>query len=354
MRGRAPRLEPGCAVVMFIDDNTWEAFSALAGALRSRGIRTRRVTVPPRDLTHRAMAGLERLLYGPTWYLVRPPSFAGAPATVDVDLVLDVMGDDTVDVQAQDDLAYALLASDQTGHPAMDRTRRRDVTRLMYDKAATQELAESVGVSAPKLYDLDEIEYPVVVKARVGFGGNRVRTAHDPTELDQIRAELSRMGVRERLLQECHRGGQINIGAVALNGEVLTAVAYQMRPPEGDPLGPPATCIAVDRPDLIESATTVISALSFTGFVCIDFIVALDGRALLIDFNPPAFDSWLALQSLGAHFFGAYGAAIGSGDRPGIVNPSANLAPSNTEEDHPQSIRPDGGIPDARRSGAEQ
>ncbi len=316
-RGAAAARGSRRAVVVFVDDNTWEAFSALAGALRCRGVGVRRVTVPPRDLAHRAMALLERLVYGRTFSLVQPSRGAGAPATVDTAAVMAVLGHDTIDLQAQDDLAYALLDTPDHDHSAMNRGGTRDTTRPLYDKAVMQALAESIGVAVPKLYtDADEIEYPVVVKAPIGFGGNRVRVVRDAHELAATRAELKAMIGRDPLIQAYHNGGQINVGAVAANGKVLVAVAYLTRPSANDPLGPPSACVALDRADVICDSAALLGTLSYTGFACLNFITDEQDQPHLIDFNPRAFGSWPALQSLGADFLGAYLHAIGLGPPP--------------------------------------
>ena len=101
---------------------------------------------------------------------------------------------------------------------------------MLVDKWVQGEWAERAGVPTPRAWQEPVAEqYPVVVKTRVGFGGNGVRVVHDHDALAEAWADLTGPDgqppfLQERLTPSLHTGG------VALDGEALINVAYDGRP----------------------------------------------------------------------------------------------------------------------------
>jgi hypothetical protein len=179
------------------------------------------------------------------------------------------------------------------------------------------DLAQQLGLPIPKaLSEPGPLDFPVVVKGDVGSSGDRVRLASGVPELRRAVEELRELSGTPPFVQEYHRFGQVNVGAVALNGELLVAVAYRSESSPSDPHGPPDEVVAVDRDDVVAATRLIASALGATGFLCLNFVLGEDDVAYFIDYNPRAFGSWPALQSLGVDFIGNYIYALGLGPRP--------------------------------------
>lgn len=308
--------------VLFIDFGTWEAFNALAGALRKQRIGVRRISVPGHDASHRAYRILERLLYGPTQIL---------PAELDEARTMHLLtssgiaavsdSSPPIDVQAPDGVAHAMLLADPEAKRAMRRSRADFDQRHLYEKAYMTDLAASLGVVVAQPLSAPVNTFPVVVKASVGSGGQQVRVVHTQSEFDKAVAELTTGAGDPPMIQEYHGGGLLQVGAIAVDGELLVAVAYTSRTPLDDPQGPAVAVTAVDRPDVLEATKTLAKAVGSWGFLCLDFVLDSSGNAYFIDFNPRAFGSWPALQALGADFVGSYLYLLGRGPRPERQSP---------------------------------
>lgn len=303
--------------VLFIDVGTWEAFNALAGALRKHRVRVGRITAPSHDLAHRAYGLLEGLLYGPTEMLPSATNAAQIAYSAANAGVAAVSGPEPpLDVQAQDGIAHAILLSDAAAAKSMRRSRVDFDQRHLYEKSYMTSLADSLGVPVAREVADPVDSFPVVVKASVGSGGQQVRLATSRQEFADAVDELTTPAGEHPMVQKFYGGGTLHVGAVAVDGELLVAVAYVSEPAADDPQGPPMTVIAVDRPDVIAATRSLANAVGSEGFLCLDFVLDEDGIAYFIDFNPRAFGAWPALQALGADFIGSYLHVLGLGSRP--------------------------------------
>ncbi len=301
-------------VVVVLDHSYWQAFADLAGALSQRGVRVERITARSPSARERVFQLLERPLFR------RVRHFSGerrGPGVIPVRLddVAALVPPTAVDVLTQEDLLAACLPV-TTGLLAPGRRVGAGVDpRVLVDKWLQGQTAAAAGVDVPTAWESPvSSTFPVVVKARLGFGGTGVRVVHDETALAEAWEELGEDGI-EPFLQTFHAGA-VNTGGVALRGEVLACAAYRPTPDPNRPTSQPFRLTVLDRPDAVDAATRYVQAIGYTGFFCIDFVIDADDRALLIDVNPRPFGSWALLQELGLDLVGAYLHSLGLGPRP--------------------------------------
>ncbi len=304
--------------IAFAESHSWEAFAAMAGALRTRGIEVVHLMPKPQGAVQRVTRAVERPLWGqPQFVLAQPGS---DPAVVDESAFIEVL-DSCIDLQAHDDLVLPLS---QVRHELTNPGRRlgpQMPVELLVDKFVQGQVALDSGVPTPAISsDTSTTEqYPVVVKARVGFGGVGVAIAEDPIELADAVTRLDTPGSGGVFLQEFFAGDFVNCGGVAADGRVLAVGCYLPEPAPDDPKGP-AYCV---RPIVDEAVVTFtkqwIHAIGYTGFFSIDWVYARDGGdPQLIDFNPRIFGSWPALQQVGVPLIEAYLHVLGLGPAPDV------------------------------------
>ena len=300
--------------VLFVEHGTWEAFTALASALRRRRVAVARVTSPPRGRSRALLMRVERLVYGREVLLVQPPTTRGAAASITE--VAALVGPDVVDVQAVDQLSHRMLGDDPSLVRVIHRAGADRSALLPFEKTAVLEVAARAGIRVPVALEPGCAQFPAVVKSDVGSGGDRVRVVHDHQQLDEALRELEHLAGSRPTVQQYWGGGEVSVGAVARDGEAIVIVVYATEPAAHDRHGPPAFVTILERPDIIDDARRLLEAIGATGFVALGFVLDDQQRAYLIDYNPRAFGSWPALQAAGADFIGAYLHAIGVGPRP--------------------------------------
>jgi hypothetical protein len=302
-------------LVVFLDSYSWQGFADLAGALRQRGVRVARVSSRTRSPRVLLVQSMESLLFGRTRRVVEGGVLYGSPASLQPEALAAAVPSAVTDVQMQEDLVASAMAAPGSGADISWRVRRGVDPQVLVDKWVQDQWAHKAGVPTPRVWEGPTVEsFPVVVKSRVGFGGNGVRIVHDQGELARAWAELrSPDGVtpflQERLEPSVHTGG------VALDGEVLVCVAYDGRPAADDPTGPPYTVVALESPEAVAATTRFIGEIGYTGLFCFDWVVDHEGTLRLIDFNSRVFGSWSALQELGFDLISPYLYTLGAAMR---------------------------------------
>lgn len=290
--------------VVLLDTDHWDSLRSLAAALRHRGASTARVTVRGRGLRSVVGRALDAAALGPV--------SAYLPAR-DAELPAAVFATATADVQGPDDVLDR--ARRRADFPADPRARRVPVAAdedLLFDKLLMQWRAETLAVAVPQAWTVPPDRAPLVVKGRVGFGGQTVRLAMTADEVSLAAAALP----APVFFQEFRPGTVVNFGGVARDGRLLAGAAYQALPAPGDPLGPPERIAVVESERLLADLRVLVADLRYTGFLCVDFIVAPDGSPAMIDFNPRVFASWLALQTCGVPVLEAYLSLLGLAPEP--------------------------------------
>lgn len=304
--------------VMFVDGHTWEAFSAMAGALREHGIDIDHVVSVPTTPRVKFLQKLDIPLYGKPIPLVHPAETGSAPRIELAALVRHVDSDSVIDIQAHDDLVPILATLDSTLTDTRLRVGPGIDPLVLSDKWVLAQTLKELGFPTPEVWhERSSDRFPVVVKTPIGFAGVGVHIAHDRAELDAAFDEVLRTfpGV-EPFCQEFYGGGLIDSAGVAYQGELLVQGGYQAMPDPSDPMGPSLNVAPLCHPEMERLTAQVIKALGFTGFFNIDWVLDDDGNLYLIDFNARIFGSWPALQEAGVDFIGAYLYLLGLGPKP--------------------------------------
>lgn len=292
--------------VLMVDDEARESFRELASALRTAGVSV--VRAAPANAPRLSFAGriADWLIFGPTSRTKSALTDSSRASRAERQALLDPP---TRDVHAPEHVAANLAATPEWS--ALAKVRPDLDPTLIYDKLATTQFAEGLGIGVPRTWRSPEsAQYPVVVKARHGFGGRNVRMAYDASELTDAWTSLSALEPRGAFVQEFIPGGVTSTGGVAFRGEVLTVGAWNVFPHPNEPLGPPASVTMVDDSAAIESTRRLVQALGYTGMFNLNFVHDRNGMPLLIDLNCRVFDSWQAVSDGGLDMLGTYLSAL--------------------------------------------
>jgi predicted ATP-grasp superfamily ATP-dependent carboligase len=176
--------------------------------------------------------------------------------------------------------------------------------RWAYDKRLTHQLADSLGIEAPRTSFPSEhddpaegVEFPAILKPAVKPDVNRLTTAKAwrVESADELRARYAEacalMGSDALLVQELVPGGgeaQFSYAALCSAGRplaTLTARRTRQYPPD---FGRASTYVeSVDRPEIIEPSERLLAALGWDGLVELEYKRdARSGRFKLLDINP--------------------------------------------------------------------
>jgi hypothetical protein len=302
------RAAAGTALVLFADQEPWEAFVQFAAALRRRGIRVERLTAADRSAVRR----VNDLLQRPVYHRIRPElrfdPAGGLPAAgVPADLPAGVAACEAVDVVAAA-LSGAPGVPPRAADPAAE--------QLLFDKLAITRFAAARGIAVPRSWAAEDpapVPPPFLVKPRLGSGGQGIEVLPDEVAV----ARLRRTAPPARLMcQERAPGELLHVGGVARDGVVLQAACYRAVGSPFAAFGPSAEVLTVDDAAASDATATLLGSLRYTGAFCLDFVRDADGRPLLIDVNARVFGSWAALQAAGLDLVGAYLFAWGLSDEP--------------------------------------
>ena len=156
---------------------------------------------------------------------------------------------------------------------------------------------------------LTSLSFPVVVKpsrsvADDGNGGRKggASYAQDPTELD---AMLSRLHATQFpvLMQERIRGPGVGIFVLLWEGELLAHFAHQRireKPPSGG-VSVVRRSVATPQP-LLEQSLALLQRLGWQGVAMVEYKVAPDGTAYLMEINPRLWGSLQLAVDAGVNF----------------------------------------------------
>ena len=303
------RRGPGTLTVVFVDDCRWNAFHQLAPRLRRAGVRTVRVSTE--GLTRTKVSS--RLLFD---------RYALAAGPDDIGPLRDVLSsENVVDVQFAESLGpmvgelSALLPPSVAEHVG----RRLEVV----DKLAAAARFSAAGVRTPAVLRLvdasreDAVErfgFPLVVKDRVGFGGERVAIADN---LDDLALGPSTWGSEEDDLyfEQFVTGTKLNYGAVVSDTGIEQELVYRITEWKR-PVGRATEIETLDDPQLVALGRQAIEASRCTGFVNMDVIRDGDGVDWLIDFNARAFGGSGSFMAVGTDTCEGYLRVIGARTDP--------------------------------------
>lgn len=294
------------AIVVFVDAGMMLSFDQLASVLGTRGVHTVHLTRAANPLSLVS----SRLVYDRTGTFTTPQDLLARLQELDVESVADIQCPEFL---AEEVLAAAIAAG--VPESALVRLRNRLLWRDKYQ--ATRAL-EAHGVPVPEhvlLSEADDTEigerlgFPLVLKRRVGSGGEGVRVVRDA---DDLAGSFHELGVdREQVYAEAFEAGETLCWAATFaDGSVCDQVVYRtLQHCEAE--GPSSTIEVVDDTEVSAVGARVSELFGGVGLVNLDLVRDADGAPRVIDVNLRAWHSVVALAGVGHHFADSYLEALG-------------------------------------------
>jgi carbamoyl-phosphate synthase large subunit len=230
------------------------------------------------------------------------PELRALIAEHDVDLVVPLTDlDHVVLAGAREQLGALLLLSEL------------EVVRCVGDKYLAHRLFERRGIASPPTWlpeDVpDDVEFPVLVKAREGFGSRHIYRAHDRAELDFF----LRYTTVPSMVQAVCRGEEFSVDVFCdLDGRCLNAIPRTMIESKG---GESIKGMTIRDWDLIEVGRTVAEALPIWGPANIQCFREPSGRYEVTDVNP-RFGGAFPLPLAAGSRYPELALALANGERP--------------------------------------
>jgi carbamoyl-phosphate synthase large subunit len=220
----------------------------------------------------------------------------------DVDLVVPLTDlDHVVLARARSELGALLLLSEL------------DVVRCVGDKYLAHQLFERRGIASPPTWlpeDVpDDVEFPVLVKAREGFGSRHIYRARDRAELDFF----LRYTTVPSMVQAVCRGEEFSIDVFCdFDGRCLNAIPRTMIESKG---GESIKGMTIKDWDLIEVGRSVAEALPIWGPANVQCFREASGRYEITDVNP-RFGGAFPLPLAAGSRYPELALALAAGERP--------------------------------------
>jgi carbamoyl-phosphate synthase large subunit len=188
--------------------------------------------------------------------------------------------------------------------PAVERTADKYLAHVFFQEH---------GIPSPPTWLPDavpaDLDYPVLVKAREGFGANHIYRARNHAELEFF---LEYTGVPSMVQQVC-RGTEFSIDVFCdLDGVCLNAVPRTMLHSTG---GESVKGTTVKDWELIEFARHVAETLRLRGPACIQCFREADGSLPVTDVNP-RFGGAFPLPTAAGSRYPELALALAAGERP--------------------------------------
>ena len=188
-----------------------------------------------------------------------------------------------------------------------------EVVRAMGDKYRAHELFVSLGLGSPETWLPDDlpakIPFPVLVKARVGYGSRNIYRCRDLTELDY---HLARTPVPSMVQVVC-RGEEFSIDVFCdFDGVCLNAIPRTMIESKG---GESIKGATIADTELIELGRGVAESVSLAGPANVQCFREPDGRLLVTDVNP-RFGGGFPLPLAAGSRYPELALAVANGERP--------------------------------------
>ncbi len=219
-----------------------------------------------------------------------------------IDLVVPLTDlDQLILAGARDELGAALLLSPF------------DVAERMGDKYLAHETFEALGIPSPASWLPEKLpahlDFPVLVKAREGFGSRHIYRAEDREELD---FHLARTPVPSFVQAHC-RGEEFSIDVFSdFDGRCLNAIPRTMIESKG---GESIKGMTIKDWDLIEHGRRIAEALPIWGPANIQCFREPDGTLLVTDVNP-RFGGAFPLPLAAGSRYPELALALATGERP--------------------------------------
>ncbi len=182
------------------------------------------------------------------------------------------------------DLDHRVLAAHRDALGALVLLAGPETISLCEDKYRASRFFESHGIASPPTWlpaELpDELPFPVLVKARRGFGSRHIYRAEDREELDFF----LRRTTEESMIQQVCTGEEFSIDVFSdLDGRCLGAVPRTMIESKG---GESIKGMTIKDADLIEHGRLVAETMGIAGPANVQCFREPDGSLPVTDVNP--------------------------------------------------------------------
>jgi carbamoyl-phosphate synthase large subunit len=211
------------------------------------------------------------------------------------------------------DLDHRVLAAHRDALGALVLLAGPETISLCEDKYKASRFFESHGIASPPTWlpaELpDELPFPVLVKARRGFGSRHIYRAEDREELDFF----LRRTTQESMIQQVCTGEEFSIDVFSdLDGRCLGAVPRTMIESKG---GESIKGMTIKDADLIEHGRLVAETMAITGPANVQCFREPDGSLPVTDVNP-RFGGGFPLPTAAGSGFPELALALARGERP--------------------------------------
>ena len=211
------------------------------------------------------------------------------------------------------DLDHVVLARARDRLGAQVLLPAAEVVERVSDKYRTHCFLEERGIPSPATWLPDElpaeVDYPVLVKARAGFGSRHIYRARDRAELEFF----LRYTEVDSIVQACCRGMEYSIDVFCdFDGRCLNAIPRTMIESKG---GESIKGMTVRDWDLIEYGRFVAETLELAGPATIQCFRETDGRHEVTDVNP-RFGGAFPLPLAAGSRYPELALALANGERP--------------------------------------
>lgn len=211
------------------------------------------------------------------------------------------------------DLDHRLLAANAASLGALVLLPGPATIALCEDKYEAHRFFERSGIASPPTWRADElpdeIEFPVLVKARRGFGSRHIYPAADRDELDFFLAYTR----AESIVQRACAGEEFSIDVFCdLDGRCLNAIPRTMIESKG---GESIKGTTIDDRELIEHGRRVAEAMRIVGPANIQCFREQDGSLPVTDVNP-RFGGGFPLPTAAGSRYPELALALAAGERP--------------------------------------
>jgi carbamoyl-phosphate synthase large subunit len=211
------------------------------------------------------------------------------------------------------DLDHLLLAERRDELGALVLLPGPDTIRLCEDKYAAHSFFAERGIATPATWLPDEVPrdvaFPVLVKARRGFGSRHIYRADDRRELDFFLGYTS----KESMVQDVCRGEEFSIDVFCdTDARCLNAIPRTMIESKG---GESIKGMTTKDSQLIDHGRRVAEALRIVGPANIQCFREPDGSLPVTDVNP-RFGGGFPLPTAAGSRYPELALALAAGERP--------------------------------------
>jgi carbamoyl-phosphate synthase large subunit len=212
------------------------------------------------------------------------------------------------------DLDHLVLANARARFPqAVVLVPEQETIERCSDKFLAHVFFEHEGVGSPATWLPDDlpadVPYPVLVKARRGFGSRHIYRAHDRDELDLF----LRYTAVDSMVQSVCRGEEFSIDVFCdLDARCLNAIPRTMIESKG---GESIKGMTIQDAELIEHGRLVAETLRIVGPANVQCFREPDGRLLVTDVNP-RFGGGFPLPTAAGSGYPELALALANGEHP--------------------------------------